>query len=296
MPIVLSGNAHPVLGAEIARELSIELGHAVIESFADGETRVRVESAVRDQVVVIVQSTCTPVDHLLMVLLLMTDAVRAAGARRIIAVMPYFGYSRQEVRSRDGDPRSAQLVGRMLQVAGVDHVVTLDLHVAAIESILPMPVSSLAPQELFKANLRTWVDDAWSVVSPDAGGMKRAQQCAQLLGCPLAACTKFRAGHDTVFMQHALGDVQGRRCLLVDDMASTGRTLVGAAKALVAAGAIEVAAVFTHAVLAADALDRLVPAPISRLMTSDSIPAPVDDRLQIVPCASYLAQAIRELL
>ena len=292
---VLAGDAHPVLAENLAREMMVPLVSAEIAAFADGEIRVHVSQDVRDAAVFIVQPTCPPVNDHLMVLALLVDAVRAAGAARVIGIVPYFGYGRQEQRSRPGDPRSAQVVGRLLGCVGLDHLVTLDLHAPALESALPMPATLLRAEELFLPRIKSWASRDLVVVTPDAGGLKRAQRFALALDAPLAVITKSRPGPDTATSLQVLGEVENRACLVVDDMASTGRTLVCAANALRQAGAREVHAIFTHAVMAPGAADRLCAAQFGKVLTSDSIPVSAERWLEIVPIAPLVARTVRYL-
>jgi ribose-phosphate pyrophosphokinase len=292
---LLAGNSHPALAQDLARELDVPPLTAEVGAFADGETRVHVSQDVRDAAVFIVQPTCPPVNENLMVLALLADSVRAAGAARVAGVVPYFGYARQEQRSGPGDPRSAQVVGRLLGCVGLDHLVTLDLHAPALESALPMPATLLRAEELFLPRVKGWGLNDLTVVAPDAGGLKRAQRYAGALGAPLAVIAKGRPRPDVAAPLQVLGEVKGRTCLVVDDMASTGRTLGGAADALRRAGAREVHAVFTHAVMAPGAADRLLAAQFGRVLTTDSIPVSADLGLEVVPVAPLLARAVRYL-
>jgi ribose-phosphate pyrophosphokinase len=275
--------------------LDVPLLTAEVGAFADGETRVQVGQDVRDATVFIVQPTCPPVNEHLMVLALLADAVRAAGAARVTGILPYFGYARQEQRSRPGDPRSAQVAARLLGSVGLDHLVTLDLHAPALESALPMPATLLRAEEVFLPRVRGWGIRDLVVVAPDAGGLKRAQRYAQALGSPVAAIAKDRPLPDVAAALQVLGDVKDRECLAVDDMASTGRTLAGAADALRRAGAREIHAVFTHAVMAPGAVDRLRAARFGRVLTTDSIPVPTDPWLELVPVAPLFARTVRYL-
>jgi len=275
--------------------LNVPLVSAEVVAFADGETRVRVAQDVRDAAVFIVQPTCPPVNDHLMVLALLADAVRAAGAVRVTGIVPYFGYARQEQRSRLGDARSAQVVGRLLGCVGLDHLVTLDLHAPALESALPMPVTLLQADEVFLPRIKSWGIRDLIVVAPDAGGMKRAQRIALALDAPLAVIAKDRPRPDIATSLQVLGEVRERVCLVVDDMASTGRTLSGAADALRKAGAKEVHAVFTHAVMAPGAVDRLFAAQFGKVLTTDSIPVSAGPWLEVEPIAPLLARTVRYL-
>jgi ribose-phosphate pyrophosphokinase len=292
---LIVGNAHPGLGEGLARELGLPLLRAEIGAFADGETKVCVADDVRDASVFIVQPTCPPVNDHLMVLALMADAVRAAGANNITAIVPYFGYARQEQRSRNGDARSAQVAGRLLGAVGVDHLVTLDLHSPALESALPMPATLLDAEDVFLPHIKNWDLRNLVVVSPDAGGMKRAQRYAAALEMPLVVIAKQRPRPDMVSTLQVLGEVSGRACLIVDDMASTGRTLSGVADALRRAGARDVHGIFTHAVMAPGADELLSKAKFGKLITTDSIPVSAKPWLEVVPIAPLLARTIRYL-
>jgi ribose-phosphate pyrophosphokinase len=292
---LIAGDANRALAEDLARELAISLDPVEIASFADGETRVALASDVRNADVFLLQPTSPQVNDHLMILALMIDAARAAGAVRITAIVPYFGYARQERRPRLGASLSAQVAARLLAAVGLDHLVTLDLHAPALESAFPMPATVLDCGELFVPIVKGWSIADLVVVSPDAGGMKRAQRLAAAVGAGLAVVAKNRPQPDRAIALQILGDVRDRTCLMVDDMASTGRTLVGAADALQRAGAREIHAIFTHAVMAPEAMERLIAAPIKRIVTSDSIAIERHPRLEIVRTAPLLAQTIRYL-
>jgi ribose-phosphate pyrophosphokinase len=292
---LVSGNAHPLLAEYLAHQLGVSLVMAEVTSFADGETQVHVAHDMRDAVVFIVQPTCPPANEHLMVLALLADAVRAAGAAQVTAIVPYFGYARQEQRARPGYPRSAQVISRLLGSVGIDHIVTLDLHAPALESALPMPATLLHAEEVFLPRIKGWHLRDLVVVSPDAGGMKRAQRFALALDAPLAVIAKQRPQTDVAVPLAVLGDVRDRICLIVDDMASTGRTLSGAADGLRRAGAREVRGIITHAVMAPGCEDRLLGAQFAKLLTSDSIPVVGNAWLEVVPVAPLLAKTVRYL-
>ncbi len=292
---LVSGNAHPALAEELARELSIPLTPAEIRAFADGEARVQILGDVAGQTVVIVQPTCPSVDEHLMALALLADAARAASAARIVAVVPYFGYARQDQRGHLGEARSAQVAARLLAAVEIDHLVTLDLHSPALESAFLMPTTLLQADEAFLPVVRGWATRDLTVVSPDAGGLKRAQRYALALGTPLAVIAKHRHSADVATVTQLVGDVRGRDCLVIDDMASTGRTLVAAAEALKRGGAEHIFAAVTHAVMSPGAIERLLSAPLDRLATTDSVPPPQHGRIEIVRIAPLLAGAISRL-
>lgn len=292
--ILLSGDANPELAREIGVELDTEVAGTEVATFADGESRIRIEADVRKATVVLVQPTSPPVNDHLFTLCLLADAARAAGAGEVVAVVPYFGYSRQERRSSMGEPRSAQLAARFLGEAGVSHLLTLDLHEGALESAFPMPTTILEPEKLFLPIIREWAASEVTIVGPDAGGMKRAQRFARALDTDLAGIGKRRDAPDAPTPLHVMGNVDGRHCVVVDDMASTGQTLSSAAQVLTESGAETVDAVFTHAVMAEGALERLAESPLRHLVTSDTIPVSEDARkvVQVVPTSPSLARAI----
>jgi ribose-phosphate pyrophosphokinase len=292
--VVISGNSQQFPGAQIATALDVPFEAATIGSYADGETRVRIEGDIRDSRVILVQPTGPPVNDNLLVLALLADACHGAGARSVIAVVPYFGYSRQDQRGSPGDPRSAQVAAKLLAAVGVDHLVTIDLHSTALESAFAMPVSNVPAIDVFLPLLKATLQYGM-VVSPDAGGIKRAQQFAAALKARLAVVTKHRSGVDAAVTESVLGDVNGQACLIVDDMASTGRTMAGAAEALVNAGARSVDAVFTHAVMAPGAMERLLGSPIQRFTVSDTLPGmTANERLRIQPVSAAIARVINE--
>lgn len=291
-PRLVAGNAHPALAEQLAAELGIEAIVAEVDRFADGEIRLHVPGDVEGRRVLLVQPTCPPVTEHLMALLLLVDAIRAAGAAQVTAVVPYFGYARQEMRAHSGDPRSAGVVARQLNAIGLDGLVTLDIHAPALESALAMPVTLLDAREVFLPIVESWGLDAPVMVAPDAGGLKRAQRFATQLGTDVAVIAKTRKGPDVATPLKVLGEVRDRDCVVVDDLASTGRTLAGAADVLTACGARQVHAVVTHAVMAPGARERLSAAPFGRLVTTDSIPVAAGPRLQVVSIAPLLAKVL----
>ncbi|OGA72261.1 MAG: hypothetical protein A3G81_16040 [Betaproteobacteria bacterium RIFCSPLOWO2_12_FULL_65_14] len=288
---LIAGDAHPGLGREIARQAGVPLVPVSISAFADGETRVRIEADVAGADLYIVQPTCAPANERLVTLALIADAARGADAARITALMPYFGYARQDVRKHSGEPRSARLAARILAAAGVDRAVVLELHSGALESAFDVPLVHLQADELMLAAVR---DRHFAIVSPDAGGLKRAQRYASALGAPLAVVTKTRPAADVAAALRVLGEVRGRACLIVDDIAATGRTIAGAAQALAAAGAREVNALFIHAVMAPGALERICAAGVRGIVTTDSVPAAPDARIQVVSIAPLFVRALRD--
>ncbi|MEO8007954.1 MAG: ribose-phosphate pyrophosphokinase [Betaproteobacteria bacterium] len=292
---LVAGDAHPRLAQEIARLIGTSLTPTSVSAFADGETRVRIEGEVQDTDLYIVQPTSSPTNERLMTLALIADAARGAGASRITAVLPYFGYARQDVRKNPGEPRSAQLAARILRCAGIDRAVVLELHSPALESAFEMPLLHLQTDELTLPLVRGWGIADLVIVSPDAGGLKRAQRYASALCAGLAVVAKARPDPDAAVALHILGEVRDRACLIVDDMASTGRTLAAAAQALAHAGAKEIHAVFVHAIIAPGALERMCAGPLRRVITTDSVPTVPDARVQVVSIAPILARAVSRL-
>jgi ribose-phosphate pyrophosphokinase len=292
---LIAGDAHPQLARLVAQESGAPLLPATVTRFADGETRVRIEAEVRDADLYIVQPTSPPVNEHLMSLALLADAARAAGAARVSAVVPYFGYARQDARKASGEARSAQLACRVLECAGVERVVALELHSPALDSAFRAPLFHLAAESAAVPLIRAWRLDALTVVAPDAGGVKRAQRYAAALGAPLAAVTKTRSAPDAVASLALHGDVRGRNCVLIDDLVSTGGTLAGAAKVLHDAGAASVHAFFVHAVMAPEALARLAAAGVQRVATTDSVPLALRPGLEVVSVAPVLAREIVRL-
>lgn len=289
---LIAGDAHPRLAQEIARLTGADPIPASVAAFADGETRVLIEADVADADVCIVQPTSPPSNERLMTLALLADAARAAGAVRISALVPYFGYARQDVRKRAGEPRSAALAARILAGAGIDRLIVLELHTPALESAFAMPLIHVEADEAMLPVVRRWGLRDLVVVSPDAGGLKRAQRYASALAAPLAVVAKTRPAADVAVALQVLGEVRGRACLIVDDMASTGGTVAGAAEALLRAGAAEVHASFIHAVMAPGALERICAASVQRILTTDSVPGTSDPRVEVASVAPLLARAL----
>lgn len=294
--LLLSGSAHPALAGALAGQLGQAPSECTVERFADGEVRVSLPAEVAGRTAVLVQPLAPEVHGHLMELLLMADAAKACGARRVVAVLPYVAYARQERRAQPGQPRSAQMLARLLEAAQLDELILLEPHVPALESVFRMPATVLDADAVLLEALRRWDLPQPVIVSPDAGGLKRAQRLADALAAPLGVIAKWRPSADQAAMRGVLGEVRDRTCVLVDDLASTGRTLCAAAEALRTAGAAEVHAAFVHAVMAPGTLQRLAAAPLERLLTTDSLPAPQHSRLEVVSVVRLLAEALRRRL
>jgi ribose-phosphate pyrophosphokinase len=296
---VFTGNANPTLAAKICGALGCTLGASTVKPFSDGEIHLQIEENVRGADVFAVQPTCTPVDRHLMELLLMIDALKRASAERITAVLPYYGYARQDRKDRPRMPISARLVANLIQTAGANRVLTLDLHAAQIQGFFDVPVDHLfaAPVmiEYFDSIGRRDI----TVVSPDAGGVERARAFAKRLNVPLAIIDKRRTDANVAEVMHIIGDVDGQHCLIVDDIIDTGGTLVKAAEALLAKGATGVTACATHAVLSGPAVERIERSEIQQVVVTNSIPlceqASRCARIKTLSVAPLLARAIQSI-
>jgi len=298
--VIFSGNANPALAQEICTHLNVPLGRATVNSFMDGEIHLQILENVRGADVFVVQPTCTPVDHNLMELLLMLDALKRASADRITAVLPYYGYARQDRKDKPRVPISAKVVASLLETAGANRVLALDLHAAPIQGFFDIPVD-----HLFAAPVM--IEQYWSrqslpnltVVSPDAGGVERARAFAKRLQAPLAIIDKRREEPNVAEIMHIIGDVAGRNCLIVDDIIDTAGTLVKGVDALVAHGASSVMACATHAVLSGPSVERIENSALSQVVFSNSIPlrdqAALSSRIQTVSVAQLLARAIESI-
>ena len=296
---VFTGNANPALAQVICSCLGVELGCAPVKQFADGEIYLQIQENVRGADVFVVQATCTPVDRHLMELLFMIDALKRASAERITAVLPYYGYARQDRKDKPRVPISAKLVASLIERAGADRVLALDLHAAPIQGFFDVPVDHLfaAPVmiEYYKSTLRADL----TVVSPDAGGVERARAFAKRLNAPIAIIDKRREEANVAEVMHIVGDVSGRNCLMVDDLIDTAGTLVKGAEALLAQGALSVFACATHGVLSGQAIERICSSPIEEVVLSDSIPLKEEARdcakIKTLSVAPLLAQAIQSI-
>ena len=296
---LFTGNANPALAHEISQALGMELGRAMIKMFADGEIYLQIQENVRGADVFIIQPTCTPVDRHLMELLLMIDALKRASAERITAVLPYYGYARQDRKDKPRVPISARLVAAVLETAGADRVLTLDLHAAQIQGFFDIPVDHLFATPVLIEYFREQDIPDVTVVSPDAGGVERARAFAKRLNAPLAIIDKRREEANVAEVMNVVGEVTGRNCLIVDDLIDTGGTLVKGAEALMEQGAASVAACATHAVLSGDAVARIEASCLKEVVLTNSIPlseaARESDRIKSLSVASLLAEAIRSI-
>lgn len=296
---IFTGNAHPELAKEICAELGVPLGRAQVGRFPDGEVRLQILENVRGADVFVIQPTCRPVNDNLVELLVMLDALSRASARRITAVMPYFAYARQDRKDRPRVPISSKLVADLLTSAGADRVLALELHAGQIQGFFDIPVDHLYATPVTVAYFRRLKLKNPVVVSPDTGGVERARGFAKRLKVPLAIIDKRREDANVVEVFNVIGDVEGRTCLLVDDMIDTAGTLVKGARALKEKGAEKVYACCTHGVFAKDAVEKICSAPIERVVATNSIPLTPEakncGKITVLSVGKLLADAIRSI-
>lgn len=295
---IFSGNSNRPLAEDICSSIAVPLGEATVTSFPDGESFVKINENIRGQDVFIVQSTCTPTNHHLMELLIMIDAARRASAHRITAVMPFYGYARQDRKDQPRVPITAKLVANLLVAAGANRILTMDLHSQQIQGFFDIPVDHLFASPVFfdhveKIDMRS---DNLVVVSPDVGGMKMAAAYASLMGAQLGMVWKKRTSATTVESVNIVGDVKGRNVLLVDDITETAGTLMNAAKLMREHGALSVRAAVSHALLSPMAYDRLKLGYIDELITTNSIPVdPQGLPITVLSVANLLGEAIMRI-
>jgi len=271
--VLFTGNANPVLAQEIASHLGIELGRAMVGRFSDGEVNVEIRQNVRARDVFVVQPTNSPTNEHLVELLLMVDALKRASARRITAVIPYFGYARQDRRPRSTRvPISARVVANLLETVGVERVLTMDLHADQIQGFFDIPVDNIYASPVLLSDLKSRNYGNLMVVSPDVGGVVRARALAKQLGCDLAIIDKRRPAANVSEVMHVIGDIEGRNCVIMDDMIDTAGTLVKAAEVLKERGARKVYAYCTHPVFSGPALERLAASCIDEVVITNTIP------------------------
>jgi ribose-phosphate pyrophosphokinase len=295
--IVCSGTSNPALAAAVAAELGVRPAVRTATRFPDGEVEVRLDEPVRGREVILIQSTAPPVNDNLMELLTLVDACRRSAAARITAVVPYFGYARADKRRGRREPITASLVAQLVQAAGIDHLVTVDLHAAQIEGFFHIPVDSLTAVPMLRQAVRDRLPQGAVVVSPDTGRVAMAADYAQRLGCPVAILHKRRASGTETAVTHVVGQVRDRPCLIIDDMISTGGTIARAVEALLAAGARpEIFVAATHGLFVGEAWGALGHEAIREVFVTDSVvPAQSDGRLHVVSIAPLIAAAIRRI-
>lgn len=299
--VLMSGRAHPQLAHDIAHELGTVVTGADLRTFANGEIYARPEDSVRGSDVFVVQSHCAPINEWLMEQLILVDALKRASAKRITVVAPFFPYARQDKKGRGREPISARLVADLFAAAGADRIMSVDLHAAQIQGFFDGPVDHLFAMPVLLEHFREQMDpNTLTIVSPDMGRVRVADIWSEKLGVPLAIIHKRRDPkvHNDVTVHEIVGEVEGRVCLLVDDLIDTGRTIAKAAEALKANGAIGVVVAATHAVFSDPAVDILQSEAIDSVVVTDTLPVPKEkqwDRLTILPIAPLIARAIREV-
>jgi ribose-phosphate pyrophosphokinase len=298
-PKLFAGTANVELSRRVAAHLDVPLAEMVVARFPDGEVRVRIDESVRGEDCFLIQPTCPPVQENLMEALVIIDALRRASARRITAVIPYFGYARQDRKLGPREPISGKLVANLFTRAGADHMLCVDLHAGQVAGFFDIPLDHLTARPLFADYFARKGLQNVVVVSPDIGGLRRARDLAEMLGAPVAVCDKRRDRPDQVSeIVHVIGKVYRRTAILVDDIVDTAGSLVMAAEALVRRGVAEIYACCTHAVLSGQATTRLEHSPIRELVVTDTIPIPPSkriDKIRVISIARLLAEAIQSI-
>ena len=293
--VIYSGTANPVLARQVAEFLNVNLIDAEISKFADGEIHIQIKETVRGADAFLIQSTCPPVNDNLMELLIAIDAFKRASAKRITAVIPYYGYSRQDRKDKPRVPITAKMVADLLTVAGANRVMTIDLHAGQGQGFFNIPVDELPGSFVLLDYIGKLKIDNLMVVSPDVGGIKIARNYARRLGVPLAVVDKRRPAANLSEVMNIIGDVEGRNLLIPDDMVSTAGTLCNAAVALKEKGGLDIIAAATHPVFSGSAFDKVAASPIKQLITSNTIPVDKDkiiDKIKVVSVGELIAKAI----
>ena len=298
--VLFTGNANPVLAQQIASHLGVELGQASVGRFSDGEVTVEIRQNVRARDVFVVQPTCTPTNENLMELLIMVDALKRASARRITAVIPYFGYARQDRRPRSTRvPISAKVVANLLETVGVERVLTMDLHADQIQGFFDIPVDNIYASPVLLSDLKSKDHPNLVVISPDVGGVVRARALAKQLGCDLAIIDKRRPSANVSEVMHVIGESEGRNCVIMDDMIDTAGTLVKAAEVLKSRGARSVYAYCTHPVFSGPAVERIKASHIDEVVITNTIPlsdeAKACGKIRQLSVAFLFAETIRRI-
>lgn len=297
-PLLFTGNANRPLADAVSKLLKAPILPANVTRFNDGETRVQIQHTVRGKPVFLIQSTCAPVNDSLMELLFMADACRRSSAEKIVAVIPYYGYSRQDYQMAPREPVSARVVADLLEAVGVTNVVTIDIHSVKAQGFFGIPFDNLNTTRIASEFLQKNFDLSSDVVvvSPDAGGVKRAHEFAARLNAPLAIIHKRRPAPGQVQITHVVGEVSGKTCLMIDDMVDTGGSLLNGAQALKDAGAKAVYAYATHAVLSGNALEKIEKSDaLEHLVVTDTIPVTKRRKITICPIAPVLAKVIHAI-
>jgi ribose-phosphate pyrophosphokinase len=297
--MLFTGNANATLAAAVARYLGIEVGKAEVGTFSDGEVNVEIVDNVRGADCFVLQSTSAPANTHLMELLIMVDALRRSSARRVTAVIPYYGYARQDRKVAPRAPISAKLVADLISVAGTDRVLCIDLHAGQIQGFFNIPVDNLFATPVLLEAIRSRNPGPLTIVSPDAGGVERARAYAKRLDATLAIVDKRRDAPNEAKVMNVIGNVDGRSCVIVDDIVDTAGTLTEGARALKGAGARSVSAAITHAVLSGPAVKRITESPLAELVVTDTVTlrpeAEQSDKIHVVSIAPLLGEAIRRI-
>ncbi|HDI00542.1 MAG: ribose-phosphate pyrophosphokinase [Candidatus Latescibacterota bacterium] len=288
------GNSNPELASKIAEKLGVPLGKAEVGRFKDGEISVAIHESVRGADVFVVQSTHPPAENILE-LLIMLDALKRASADRITAVVPYFGYARQDRKARSREPISAKLMANLITTAGADRVLTMDLHAPQIQGFFDIPVDHLFSSPIFGRYFSSLPSEDLVVVSPDLGSVKMARAFAKRMGVGLVIVDKRRPHPNSSEVVNIIGDVKGKNVLLRDDMIDTGGTLVGAAQALKEAGALELYAACTHPLFSGDAMKKVQESPLKEVVVTDTIPFSEEGKVKVISVAEVFAEAIRRI-
>lgn len=294
---IFTGNAHPALARNICDYLKVGLADASVSSFPDGETYVKINDNIRGRDVFIIQPTCPPTNQNLMELLILVDAARRASAARITSVLPFFGYARQDRKDQPRVPITAKLVANLLVAAGVNRVLTMDLHAQQLQGFFDIPVDHLHARPVMVQHIQKLDIGNLVVVSPDVGGVKMASAYAQALGAGLAIVVKRRKSAVETEASHVIGEVSGKNVLIVDDLTETAGTLTSAARMLRKHGALDIYAGVSHAVLTDLAVERLKDSEIKELITTDSVPVrpTTDQRVKVLSVAELLGEGIRRI-
>lgn len=297
---LFTGNANPELAQQIAGQLGVSLGRMMVKKFSDGEICVKIDESVRGMDVFIIQPTCHPVNDSIMELMITLDAFHRASAKRVTAVIPYYGYARQDKKIKPREPVTARLLANMITNAGAHRMLAVDLHAGQIQGFFDLPVDHLVAAPI----IAEWIsrnvpkDAPLTVVSPDVGGVPRARALAEMLGAQIVIVVKRRPEPNKTEVKEIIGEVEGRVCVMVDDMIDTAGSIVSGAQAIMDRGAHSIYACCTHGVLSGSAVERLERSPIESVMITDTIPLPLDKRtrkIQVVSVAPLLADGIRRI-
>lgn len=297
--LIFSGNSNKDLAFKICKFLKVKLADVSLDKFSDGEIRVKINENVRGHDVFVVQSTCSPSNDNLMELLIMIDALKRASAQRITAVLPYFGYARQDRKDQPRVPITAKLVANILTVAGANRVLTVDLHAGQIQGFFDIPLDHLFAFTIFADYIKKLkIDKNLVIVTPDVGGIKTARAYAKRMKCGLAIVDKRRVDDQKAEAMHIMGDVKGKNAVIVDDMVATAGSLVEAVEAIKKAGAMKVYAAITHPVLCGPAIERIRKSKFEEVVVADTIPIPKEKmlkKIKVLSVASLLGEAIKRI-